>query len=103
MSEEKINFNRQKLNDFLLSEIDHETAKLLTELISDNSFTDFRYVGNQYEIVKKCGSLNIQITDLISAEHGVCEEQCVFFIDADSLTQLIGERCKKINSNIKEK
>lgn len=103
MSEDKFNLYDQKLKDFLFSEINHETAELLKELISDNAFTDFRYVGNQYEIVKQSGSRNIRIKDFISAEHGVCEEQCAFCIDTDSLTELIDEQYKKINLNKKEK
>lgn len=54
--------------DFIFSEIYPETIDFITDIPSEDILTDFRYEGNQYEIVKQRNRSTLIIMNIVSKE-----------------------------------
>lgn len=75
--------------DFLFSEIYPETINFIIDLLSEDMLTDFRYEGNQYEIVKQRNRSTLIITDIVSKEWCCSDSGITYEIEKDDLMKLI--------------
>lgn len=82
--------------DFLFSEIYTETIDFIIDILSEDMLTDFRYEGNQYEIVKRRDCSTLTVTDTVSKEW-CCDDSCISYeIEKNDLIELIKSRGEKV-------
>lgn len=82
-------------SDFLFSEIYPATRDFIIDILSEDMLTDFRYEGNQYEIVKQRSSSTLTVTDIVSKEWCCSDSGITYEIEKDDLIKLIKSKYYK--------